>query len=111
MKRLEIYWTELEKKGSIQGGLRPCLLVSNNLACQHSPTLIVVPITTAAKKQLPTHMNITNVLKSKSTILFEQLITVNKEQLINKITDMPTYYEEEVNEKIEISLGLCPAFA
>jgi mRNA interferase MazF len=109
MKRMEIYWVNLERRGSIQGGLRPCLVVCNNIACKYSPTVIVVPITTKTKKQLPTHMDIN--LKSPSTALFEQLITVNKEQVGNKITELPEYLFGEAEEKMKISLGLAPAFA
>ena len=109
MKRMEIYWVELEGKGSIQGGHRPCLIVCNNIACQYSPTIIVVPITTANKKPMPTHMNIN--LKNPSTVLFEQFITVNKNQIGDKITELPEYLKDKAEEKIKISLGLTPAFA
>ena len=109
MKRMEIYWVQLEGGENIQGGFRPCLIVCNNIACQYSPTVIVVPITTATKKCLPTHLDI--FLKSPSTVLFEQFITVNKNQIGAKITELPEYLKEEAEEKIKISLGLTPAFA
>ena len=109
MKRMEVYWVELEQRGSIQGGFSPCMIVSNNIACQHSPTLVVVPITTANKKPLPTHMHIR--LKTPSTVLFEQFITVNKEQIGDKIMELPEYLQEKAEEKMKISLGLVPAFA
>lgn len=109
MKRMEVHWVDLYPNGNVQGGLRPCLIVANNVACQYSPTIIVVPITTANKKRIPTHMDIN--LKSPSTILFEQLITVNRNQIGNKITELPDYLQNEAEEKIKISLGLVPAFA
>ena len=109
MKRMEIYWVNLEGNGSIQGGKRPCLVVCNNAACTYSPTVIVVPITTANKKQLPTHMQID--LKKPSTALFEQFITVNKEQIREKITELPRTQYEEAEYKMKISLGLVPAYA
>ena len=109
MKRMEIYWVNLESRGNIQGGLRPCLVVCNNAACTYSPTVIVVPITTANKKQLPTHMQIN--LRKPSTALFEQFITVNKEQIQEKITELPEHQHKEAEHKIKISLGLVPAYA
>lgn len=109
MKRMEIYWVNLEGNGSIQGGKRPCLVVCNNAACTYSPTVIVVPITTANKKYLPTHMHIN--LKKPSTALFEQFITVNKEQIQERIAELPEYKKEEAEQKMKISLGLVPAFA
>ena len=109
MKRLDLYWVELEANGSIQGGFRPCMIVSNNIACRYSPTLVVVPITTAHKKTLPTHLNIE--LKTPSTLLFEQFITVNKEQIQDRIMELPEELKEEAEEKIKISLGLTPAFS
>lgn len=109
MKRMDICWVNLESRGNIQGGIRPCLIVCNNTACTYSPVLVVVPITTANKKQLPTHMQID--LKKPSTALFEQFITVNKEQIRKKITELPRTQYEEAEQKMKISLGLVPAFA
>ena len=109
MKRMDIYWVELEGKGNVQGGIRPCLIVGNALACIYSPTITVVPITTANKKSLPTHMNID--LQKPSTALFEQLLTVNKEQVKQRITTLPEEQYEEAENKMMISLGLIPAFA
>ena len=106
MKRFEIFWVKLDKKGSIQGGLRPCLVVSNDVACRYSPTIIVVPITSKNKKDLPTHMNIQ--LSSPSTVLFEQFLTVNKNQIGEKITNLPKQQEIEAEHKMLISLGISP---
>ena len=109
IKRMDIRWVELENKGSIQSGMRPCLIISNQVACVYSPTLVVVPITTATKRDLPTHMNIN--LKKPSTALFEQLLTVNKEQVHERISCLPEHQYKETEEKIKISLGLTPAYA
>lgn len=111
MKRMDIVWVELEKKGSIQGGYRPCLIICNNAACAYSPTLIVAPITSSNKKHIPTHMYLNNVLSKDSTILFEQMITVNKEQISSKITELPRNLIRKAEEKIMISLGLNLAYA
>lgn len=104
MRRFDINYVELEEKGSVQGGIRPCLIVSNNKACMYSPTLIVVPITSKNKKFLPTHMHIK--LSTPSTVLFEQFITVNKEQIKQKISNLPKFQEKEAEEKMLISLGI-----
>ena len=50
-------------------------------------------------------------LKTPSTVLFEQFITVNKEQIGDKIMELPEYLQEKAEEKMKISLGLVPAFA
>ena len=109
MKRGDIYYTNIEGHGSVQPGCRPVIIVQNDIGNQFSPTTIVCNITTAKKRPLPTHVEIgTNGgLHQESMILCEQIQTVSK-------TDLETYVGsisepkiiEELNEKIQISLGI-----
>ena len=58
-RRLDIYWIDLGKgNGSIQGGLRPCVVTTNDMANKFSPVIQVAPITSMTKKKLPTHVNV-----------------------------------------------------
>ena len=107
-----------ERNGSIQhggvSGVRPCIVMSNKIACNVSPVLIVVPITSRHSKRvksMPTHLEIDNILPKKSVALFEQILTVNRFQLIEKIANLTTDLLEEANEKVKISLGLIPQYA
>lgn len=105
MKRFEICYVELMDSGcSVQKGLRPCLIASNDVACKHSPVIVVVPITTAKKSNIPTHMNI--MLKKPSTILFEQFISIAKDRIGNKIGELPKYLYGEAENKMQLSLGI-----
>lgn len=58
MKKFDVYYVELTGKGSEQTGLRPCVIIQNNIGNSFAPTTIVVPITTKLKKSLPTHLHI-----------------------------------------------------
>ena len=101
-----------EGKGSIQGGLRPCVIVSNSASCKYSPVVICVPLSSNInKKKLPTHAIITpneksNRLKRASVALCEQIITITKDS-IRFATGKLSYEEtERINECMKISLSL-----
>lgn len=98
---------EYEKKHiHIQGGTRPVLIIQNDIGNHFSPTIIVAPITTAHKaKKLPTHYTYYHT-KSYGTILCEQIMTIPKDNLINKIDELTKFEMNEVDEKLEISIGL-----
>lgn len=75
--------------GSEQYGIRPVLVVQNNTGNRYSPTTVVIPITSKkVKKDLPTHviLEYTNELKKKSVVLVEQIRTIDKSRLLNRIT-------------------------
>ena len=82
IKKGDIYYAMLDPViGSEQDGKRPVVVIQNNLANKHSPTIIVAPITTVIKKTyLPTHIVIykNNFLKKNSTILIEQIRVIDK---------------------------------
>lgn len=83
-KRGDIVYVDFgEPIGSVQGGIRPALILQNNMGNLHSPTLLVAPLTGAMKKLLPVHMHIGldiygTGLKKESTVLFEQCRVIDK---------------------------------
>lgn len=90
IKRGELYYADLSPAvGSEQGGIRPVLIVQNDAGNKYSPTTICAAITTKNKKNIPTHVDIhssvENGLKIDSTILLEQLRTVDKSRLKERI--------------------------
>ena len=96
---------------SIQGGLRPCLVVSNNKGNQYSPVLIIVPITSRqTKKPMPTHFHIEpslmNGLTKKSIALAEQIITIGKEMVVDVIGELNLSEMNLFNSKLKKSLNL-----
>lgn len=82
--RGDIYTVDLgEGFGSIQGGFRPCVVVSNNVGNRFAPVVMIAPLTTKTKHNIPTHVSggIEMGVPRESTILYEQLMTINKTQL------------------------------
>ena len=113
LARGQIVMAELPtSQGSVQGGLRPCVVVSNDKANKFSPVVICVPLSSNInKKKLPTHAIITpneksNRLKRASVALCEQIITITKDS-IRFATGKLSYEEtERINECVKISLSL-----
>ena len=109
-KRLEIYYASLEKKqGSVQYGFRPVLIVQNNIGNFFSETVIVVPLTTSLKKELPTHVAVGQGegLTEKSIILCEQITTVSLYQLEKKIGEVTSQNTiREIEQALAIAIGL-----
>ena len=113
-QRLDVFYVELTGNvGSVQGGLRPCILIGNNISLRFSDAIMVVPLTSKLNKaKLPTHLKVKeDFLKSESVCLFEQIMTVSKQQLKDKLGTLDSTYIDAINEKIEISLGIAPAYA
>ena len=111
IKRGEIKLCDLgEGYGSIQGGVRPVLIVQNNKGNKYSPTALVCPITskTRYKAKLPTHMILTKNmgLKQTSLLLTEQIITVNKFSIGRKIAQLSPSMMEKADKCMGISLSL-----
>ena len=94
--------------GSIQSGYRPVLIVQNNIGNKYSPTTIVVPITTKKeqKQYLPTHVRANKQpgLRHNSTILCEQIITVNQDSLDMQIGKLNRKKLFEVNVALAVSV-------
>lgn len=102
IKRGDVYFCKFEKNGSVQGGERPCVVVSNNSNNKFSDIVIVAPITSANKKKIPTHVPI--MVEEPSTILCEQLITVAKSKLGNKIGRIKQM--NMIDKSLKIALGV-----
>ena len=96
--------------GSEQGGARPVLVIQNNIGNRFSPTVIVAAITAQIQKaKLPTHVEIdakTYGFDRDSVILLEQIRTIDKQRLTDKITHLDDEMMARVNEALQISLGL-----
>ncbi|HWJ03580.1 MAG TPA: type II toxin-antitoxin system PemK/MazF family toxin [Verrucomicrobiae bacterium] len=111
IRRGEIYYAELNPVvGSEQGGTRPVLVVQNDIGNQYSPTTIIAAITSQiSKAKLPTHVEVTarrSGLERDSVILTEQIRTIDKSRLKEKVTVLDEETMARVNQAIEISLGL-----
>ncbi len=88
IKRGDIYLANLgSQMGSIQSGVRPVLVISNPQNNRYSPTINILPITSQKKNNIPVHVDIGVEcgLKISSTILTEQVLTINKHQIIEYI--------------------------
>lgn len=111
IKRGDIYYADLSPViGSEQGGLRPVLVVQNDVGNKHSPTVIVSAITSKmSKAKLPTHIDVfaNQVgLAKDSVILLEQIRTIDKVRLKEKMGHLDDSVMNEVNDAITVSFGL-----
>ncbi len=107
--RGEIYYADLSPAyGSEQGGLRPVLIVQNNVGNRHAPTTIIAPLTSRlTKKPLPTHVEFScEHLSQDSVALLEQIRTIDKGRLKQRMGWVPSEVMEQVNKAMMISLGL-----
>lgn len=96
--------------GSEQGGVRPVLVIQNDIGNRFSPTVIVAAITAQIQKaKLPTHVEIDAKkygFERDSVILLEQIRTIDKQRLTDKITHLDELMMNRVDEALQISLGL-----
>ncbi len=111
IKRGEIYFAQLNPViGSEQGGIRPVLVVQNDIGNQYSPTTIVVAITSQINKaKLPTHVELKADqfgLDKDSVILGEQIRTIDKARLKQRIAFLDEDLMVKVNQALEISIGI-----
>jgi mRNA interferase MazF len=106
IKRGDVYYIDLsETIGSEQGGIRPCLIVQNDVGNKFSPTTIILPLTAQKKKFKATHVEIDNLLK-ESTILCEQIRAVDKVRIKGYICTLNEKCMKLVDNKILFSLGI-----
>ncbi len=111
VKRGDIFLTNLEpKKGKEQGGIRPVLIIQNNISNKFSSVVIIAAITSKIyEKEYPTNVFISKTdsgLDRDSTILLNQIRTIDKTRLIKKIGSLDLYLMDKVDLAIKISLGL-----
>ena len=111
VKRGDIYYADLSPIiGSEQGGVRPVLIIQNDVGNRHSPTIICAAITSRMNKaKLPTHIEISSGryhLVKDSVILLEQIRTIDKQRLREYVCHVDSRMMGKVNHAIHISLGL-----
>lgn len=111
IKRGDIFYADLSPViGSEQGGIRPVLIVQNDIGNKYSPTVIASAITSQINKaKLPTHIELSARdygLPKDSVILLEQIRTIDKRRLREKIGHLDDELMEKVNDAISISFGL-----
>ena len=109
IKRGEIYYADLSPVvGSEQGGVRPVLILQNDVGNRFSPTVIAAAITSKMDKaKLPTHVELgqSNGLQKDSVLLLEQLRTIDKTRLGNRVGEVSPDTMQKVNNALLISLG------
>ena len=111
VRRGDIYYADLSPVvGSEQGGIRPVLVIQNNIGNRHSPTIICAAITSKMNKaKLPTHIEIStwdyNIVKN-SVILLEQIRTIDKQRLKEYVCHIVSAMMKKVDEAICVSLNL-----
>lgn len=111
IKRGDIYYADLSPVvGSEQGGVRPVLIVQNDVGNKYSPTVIAAAITSQqTKAKLPTHIEIgalSSGLTKDSVVLLEQVRTIDKKRLKEKMGSISENSMKEINNAISVSLGL-----
>ncbi len=111
VKRGDIYYADLSPVvGSEQGGIRPVLIIQNDIGNKYSPTVIATAITSQINKaKMPTHIEIDANeygLSKDSVVLAEQIRTIDKQRLKEKIGHLDERLMNQVNEALEISFGL-----
>lgn len=111
MKRGDIYYADLRPViGSEQGGIRPVLIVQNDVGNRHSPTIICAAITSKMNKaKLPTHIELSAGkydMEKDSVILLEQLRTIDKKRLKDKVCHLDEEIMQKVNYGLKVSLEL-----
>ena len=111
IRRGDIFYADLSPViGSEQGGLRPVLIVQNDVGNKYSPTVIAAAITSKmSKTKLPTHIDIYAKdvgLSKDSVVLLEQIRTIDKKRLKEKMGHLDDLTMNEVNNAISVSFGL-----
>jgi mRNA interferase MazF len=111
VRRGDIYYADLSPVvGSEQGGIRPVLVVQNDIGNKYSPTIIVSAITSQLDKaRLPTHIEISGDnygLNKDSVVLLEQVRTIDKKRLREKAGHLDDYSMRQVDHALRTSFGL-----
>ncbi len=114
IKRGELYYADLSPViGSEQGGVRPVLVVQNDVGNKYSPTIIAAAVTSQINKaKLPTHIELPAEdygLNKDSVVLLEQIRTLDKRRLKERIGELPFSTMQKVNSALLISLGFYEA--
>lgn len=113
IRRGEIYYADLSPVvGSEQGGIRPVLIVQNDIGNKYSPTVIAAAITSQQEKtKLPTHIELTAEncgLQKNSIVLLEQIRTIDKKRLKEKMGMLDDGAMNRIDNALSVSFGLRP---
>lgn len=111
IRRGDVFYADLSPvKGSEQGGTRPVLILQNNIGNRFSPTVIAAAITSKmGKSKVPTHITVKankNGLLKNSVVLLEQIRTLDKRRLKEKMGSLDPFIMQKVNHALGISFGL-----
>lgn len=111
IKRGDIYYADLSPViGSEQGGIRPVLIVQNDVGNKYSPTVIAAAITSQQfKTKLPTHISVNASvcgLSKDSVVLLEQIRTLDKKRLREKMGNLPETDMTRIDNALSVSIGL-----
>ena len=111
VKRGDIYYADLSPViGSEQGGIRPVLIVQNDVGNKYSPTVIAAAITSQINKaKMPTHIELSASeygLYKDSVVLLEQIRTIDKRRLREKVAHLDKELMEDVNSALAVSFGI-----
>ena len=111
VKRGDIYYADLSPVvGSEQGGVRPVLIVQNDVGNKYSPTVIAAAITSQQEKnRLPTHISVNGNqcgLSKDSVVLLEQVRTIDKQRLKERMGNLSTNDMNKINKALTVSFGL-----
>ena len=109
INRGEVYSANLgDRSGSIQSGVRPVFIISNDINNKFSPTVNVLPITSRTKNNIPVHVNIgfSEGLSQESTVLTEQVVTINSNQLGDYIGKTSRHKMYEIEKAVMLQNGI-----
>ncbi len=111
VKRGDIYYADLSPVvGSEQGGVRPVLIVQNDVGNKYSPTVIAAAITSQQdKSKMPTHINVDGDscgLSKDSVVLLEQVRTIDKQRLKERMGNLSVSDMNKINKALNVSFGL-----
>lgn len=111
VKRGDIFYADLSPvKGSEQGGVRPVLIIQNDIGNKFSPTVIAAAITSKKDKNtIPTHIEVEavgNGLSKDSVVLLEQIRTIDKQRLKEKMGTLNSLVMNKINKALIVSFGL-----
>ena len=112
IRRGDVFYADLSPVvGCEQGGIRPVLIIQNNIGNRYSPTVIVVAITSKLKKELPTHVEIgcMEPLQKNSVVLLEQIRTIDRIRLLEYIGSLSELRMISIDQALSLSLGLTTA--
>ena len=111
VKRGDVFFANLSPVvGSEQGGSRPVLVIQNNIGNKYSPTVIVAAITSRiTKPRMVTHVALEakkTGLERDSVVLLEQIRTIDKQRLADRVTHLDSRIMHDVDEALKVSVGL-----